>query len=31
LASPGTPLDADVRGATLHATVVPLPFYKRTK
>lgn len=31
LASVGTPLDVDVRGSTLNATVVPLPFYKRTK
>src|SRR5262245_2867106 len=31
LASVGTPLDVDVRGTTLHATVVPLPFYKRKK
>lgn len=31
LSSPGTPLDVDVRGATLHATVVPLPFYRRVK
>jgi aminomethyltransferase len=31
LASVGTPLDADVRGSTLAATVVPLPFYKRAK
>jgi aminomethyltransferase len=31
LASVGTPLDADVRGSTLNATVVPLPFYKRPK
>lgn len=31
VASVGTPLDADVRGSTLAATVVPLPFYKRAK
>lgn len=31
LSSVGTPLDVDVRGSTLHATVVPLPFYKRAK
>lgn len=31
VSAPGTPLDADVRGSTLHATVVPLPFYKRKK
>jgi aminomethyltransferase len=31
LSSPGTPLDVDVRGSILHATVVPLPFYKRKK
>jgi aminomethyltransferase len=31
LGSVGTPLDVDARGATLHATVVPLPFYKRAK
>jgi aminomethyltransferase len=31
LSAVGTPLDADVRGSTLRATVVPLPFYKRTK
>lgn len=30
-ASVGTPLDVDVRGSTLNATVVPLPFYKRKK
>lgn len=29
LASVGTPLDVDARGATLQATVVPMPFYKR--
>jgi aminomethyltransferase len=27
----GTPLDVDVRGKAEHATVVRLPFYKRTK
>jgi len=27
----GTPLDVEVRGSTLSATVVPLPFYKRAK
>lgn len=31
VASVGTPLDANVRGSTLAATVVPLPFYKRAK
>jgi aminomethyltransferase len=31
LASVGTPFDVDARGSTLQATVVPLPFYKRTK
>jgi aminomethyltransferase len=31
LSAPGTPLDADARGSTLAATVVPLPFYKRKK
>lgn len=31
VASVGTPLDADVRGTALPATVVPLPFYKRSK
>ena len=31
LASVATPLDVDVRGSTLNATVVPLPFYKRPK
>jgi aminomethyltransferase len=31
LAAVGTPLDVDVRGSTLPATVVPLPFYKRKK
>ncbi len=30
-AAVGTPLDVDVRGSTLNATVVPLPFYKRKK
>jgi aminomethyltransferase len=30
-ASVGTPLDVDTRGSSLHATVVPLPFYKRSK
>ncbi|MCS6863978.1 MAG: glycine cleavage system aminomethyltransferase GcvT [Gemmataceae bacterium] len=29
--SPGTLLAVDVRGALLHAKVVPLPFYRRTK
>jgi aminomethyltransferase len=31
LASIGTRLDADARGSTLSATIVPMPFYKRTK
>ncbi len=31
VASVGTPLDVDVRGTALPATVVPLPFYKRQK
>jgi aminomethyltransferase len=31
LAKPGTPLDVDVRGSTLKATVVALPFYKRKR
>ncbi|MBA4065063.1 MAG: glycine cleavage system protein T [Isosphaera sp.] len=31
LSAPGTALDADARGSTLAATVVPLPFYKRKK
>jgi aminomethyltransferase len=31
LSSVATPLDVDARGSTLHATVVPLPFYKRAK
>jgi len=31
LASVGSALDVDVRGTTLPATVVPLPFYKRKK
>ena len=31
LAAVGTPLDVDARGSTLNATVVPLPFYRRTK
>jgi aminomethyltransferase len=31
LASVGTPLDVDARGAALPATVVPLPFYKRAR
>jgi aminomethyltransferase len=31
LAAVGTPLDVDARGSTLTATVVPLPFYKRSK
>ena len=30
-AAPGSPLLADVRGGTLAARVVPLPFYKRKK
>ena len=30
-AAPGTKLLIDVRGSTLNATVVPLPFYKRKK
>jgi aminomethyltransferase len=30
LASVRTTLDVDARGSTLHATIVPLPFYKRT-
>ncbi|MDB5312446.1 MAG: gcvT 2 [Gemmataceae bacterium] len=30
-AAPGTPLVVDVRGATIPAVVVPLPFYKRPK
>jgi aminomethyltransferase len=30
-AAVGTPLQIDVRGSTLNAAVVPLPFYKRTK
>jgi aminomethyltransferase len=31
LALAGTPLRVDARGSTLNATVVPLPFYKRSK
>lgn len=31
VASVGTPLDVDVRGTALPATVVPLPFYSRRK
>jgi aminomethyltransferase len=31
LASVGTTLDVDVRGSTLRARVVPIPFYKRVK
>jgi len=31
LVAPGTPLDVDARGSTLHATIVPLPFYRRSK
>jgi len=27
----GVPLDVDVRGSMLKATVVPLPFYKRAQ
>jgi aminomethyltransferase len=30
-AAPGTKLLIDVRGSTLNATVIPLPFYKRKK
>jgi aminomethyltransferase len=30
-AAPGTPLQVDLRGTTIPATVVPLPFYKRKK
>jgi aminomethyltransferase len=29
--APGTALLIDVRGSTLNAAVVPLPFYKRKK
>jgi aminomethyltransferase len=31
LAAPGSALNVDARGATLHSTVVPLPFYKRAR
>jgi aminomethyltransferase len=31
LAVPGTEIDLDVRGKTVGATVVPLPFYRRPK
>jgi glycine cleavage system T protein (aminomethyltransferase) len=31
LSAPGTALNVDARGSTLHATVVPLPFYKRAR
>jgi aminomethyltransferase len=31
LATPGTPVDVDVRGRASAATVVPLPFYKRPR
>jgi len=31
LTAPGSELTIDVRGRTARATVVPLPFYKRTK
>jgi aminomethyltransferase len=31
LAAPGTPLQVDVRGTAVAATVVPLPFYKRSR
>jgi len=31
LAAPGTALGLDVRGKTLAATVVELPFYRRKK
>ncbi len=31
LSAPGTQLAVDIRGATTPATVVPLPFYKRSK
>jgi aminomethyltransferase len=30
LTTPGTEISIDVRGRTSRATVVPLPFYKRT-
>jgi aminomethyltransferase len=31
MAVPGTPLEIDVRGRTMAAVVVPIPFYKRPK
>ena len=31
LSTPGTKLEADLRGKRVSATVVPLPFYKRAK
>jgi len=31
VSTPGTALNVDARGSTLHATVVPLPFYKRAR